>query len=109
MLNRFLAAALKPEVGMGVTRLGWTDRDPYTVVEILNDKEIVVQADKATRTDTNGMSEVQKYTFSPDPNGRKVTLTLRKDGRWIAKGEKSGRHATGWRIGERMKYYDHSF
>jgi hypothetical protein len=61
---------------MGATEICWSDRHAYTITEVINDKKIVVQQDKATRTDTNGMSDAQSYAFSPDPNGSKRTLTV---------------------------------
>lgn len=111
MLNQILGQSVSaaPVVGMGVTKLGYTDRTPYTIIEIISEKEIVVQEDNAVRTDANGMSECQRYTFSPNPNGHKVVLTLRRSGRWIEKGIPDKKGATQYMIGERMKYYDYSF
>lgn len=94
----------KLEVGMGATKLGWTDRHPYTVIEIRSPKRIVVQADTSTRLDTNGMSEEQDYSYTPDPTGHTVVLTQRKDGSWRAKGE-----GTRFAVGARRRYHDYSF
>ena len=107
MLNRILeqSASPTPVVGMGVTRLSFSDRHPFTVVEVKTARKIVVQKDDAVRTDKNGMCEQQTYQFSPDPNGVKIVLTLRKDGRWREMGDDTD----GWLIGERLKYHDHSF
>lgn len=109
MLNRILdnSQTPVPEVGMGVTRLGWTDRHPYTVVEVRTPKKIVVRADKAVRTDKNGLSESQTWEITPDPEGEEVTLTLRIDGKWRAVGE--GKGGTGWMLGARMRYCDPHF
>lgn len=98
----------KPVVGMGATRYGWTDRHPYTVVEVINDKTIVVQEDNYERIDDNGMSEVQQYKFTPNPEGPKYTLTLRANGKWIVKGEGS-KNGTKFGVGHRDRYYDFSF
>lgn len=106
MLNKFLTASVeKIEIGMGATRLMVTDRHPYTVVEIINDRTIVVQEDNARRLDRNGQSESQQYEFTPNPNGERVILTKRKDGRWVQKGVPLNA-GSNWRIGERMKYID---
>jgi hypothetical protein len=109
MMNHLMgnSTPATPEVGMGATQLCGSDRHAYTVIEVLSPKKIRVQADKATRTDKNGMSEQQKYTFAPNPEGSVVTLTLRKNGCWIAQGEsiKGIRYALGYR----SEYHDYSF
>lgn len=90
---------------MGVTMSVGSDRYPGTIVEIsASGKRIVFQEDIATRTDTNGMSESQSYTFQPDPNGSMHIATLRKDGVFRLTGTK-----TPITIGIRGKYYDFSF
>lgn len=96
-----------PEVGMGATKLCWTDRHAYTIVEVVNPKKIVVQADKVTRTDSNGMSESQSYSFERNPEGQKATLTLRKNGAWIEQGDSI--KGTVYALGYRSEYHDYSF
>lgn len=96
-----------PLVGMGATELGWTDRHAYTVVEVQTPKRIVVQADNTKRTDKNGMSEMQVYEYTPNPNAAKEVLTLRKNGRWIRQGESS--KSTSFALGFRKAYHDFSF
>lgn len=93
-----------PEVGMGATEISWTDRHAYTVIEIISPRRIRVQEDTSTRTDSNGMSEVQSYDFTPNLTGRIETLTKRKDGTWRVMG--SQRVFT---LGIRMQYHDYSF
>lgn len=93
---------VKPEVGMGATYLGWTDREPYTVIAISKSgKTITVQEDIAIRVDNNGMSESQKYEFKPNPLGRTYNLRLTKKG-WSCRGMQ-------FALGYRSKYYDFSF
>lgn len=99
--------SLKPEVGMGATEICWSDRHAYTIIEVINDTKIVVQQDKATRTDANGMSDAQSYAFSPDLSGSKRTLSLRKNGRWVPVG--LGMNDGNFVIGMRQEYYDYSF
>lgn len=101
-----------PAVGMGVTELCWTDRHAYTIVEVVNAKTIIVQRDKVTRTDSNGMSECQDYSYEQDPEGGKTTITLRitkryPQGRWVRKGDSVKGNA--WHIGSRREYHDYSF
>lgn len=98
-----------PEVGMGATRLLWTDRVACTIIEVSKSgKQITVQRDKATRTDGNGMSDAQSYNYTSDPKGETSIYTLRKNGAWVRKGDG---HKTGERllIGTRREYYDFSF
>ena len=87
-------------VGMGATRIGWTDRHPYTVIEVRSPKCLVLREDKATRTDNLGMSDCQSYEFNPDPDGRTVVVTLRKNGKWGGKGRfKQGAPLRSWVAG----------
>jgi len=94
-----------PEAGMGATNVCYSDREAYTIVEVLTPRKIIVQRDKATRTDSNGMSEMQKYNFESDPNAPKVVVTKRKDGRWLR--QKTDHDV--FVIGSRQEYYDFSF
>lgn len=91
-----------PKVGDGATKLGWSDRRAYTVVEVLSEKKVVIQRDKATRTDGLGMSDAQSYSYERDPSGSKETVTLSKGGQW-----KAGASVVG--MGYRSEYYDFSF
>lgn len=94
-----------PVVGMGATVLMWTDRHAGTVGWVsASGHKLVVQEDKATRVDTNGMSDSQSYSFEPDPDGRTFVFTRRRDGKYR---EKGGR--TGLLLGHREKFHDFSF
>ena len=95
--------SLKPEVGMGVTELMYSDRHPYTVVTILSEKKIQVIRDIATRVDKNGYSESQEYTYTPDYESLAVTLRLNKHGRWKEVGHPDG---STFLVGKREEYYD---
>lgn len=108
-VNQVLAASTKtvPTVGSGATRLGWTDRHPYTVIEVLSPRRVVLQEDTAVRVDNNGMSESQEYEFHANPQGQKVTVTLRKNGRWVEQGESI--KGTAYSLGYKSKYHDFSF
>lgn len=97
-------ASSKPEVGMGATELMYSDRHAYTIIEICTPKKIRLQRDKATRADSNGMSDAQSYTYECDPNGEIITATLRKDGHWRISGNN---HVV--MLGARREYYDYSF
>jgi len=103
-----------PVVGMGATVHSWSDRRAYTVVEVVNDRTIVVQEDKAVRLDTNGMSEIQTYAYYPNAEAPKRTFTRRtyKSIRgpiigWREKGQ--GKGSSALTLGHRNKYHDYSF
>lgn len=97
-----------PKVGMGATMLSWTDRDPATIIKVSKSgKKITVQPDKAIRTDSNGMSDSQSYTFERNPNAYTDEYSLRKNGRWVRVGE--SQNGSSLLVGHRSKYYDFSF
>jgi len=95
--------SLKPTVGIGVTEIMFSDRHPYTLIEVISPKRIKVQADTATRADDNGYSESQEYNYAPNPNGEIITLFLNKWGRWKQAGQAQG---STFLIGVREEYYD---
>ena len=98
-----------PEVGMGATKLSWTDRTAGTIVAVSNSgKKLSWRRDKVTRTDNNGMSESQTYTYdTSSAEGFDVEYSLRKNGRWVKVGSSMSGPALG--LGHRSEYYDYSF
>ncbi len=101
-----------PQVGDGATILGWTDRRAATVVSFERNAKgtknrVGIVEDNAKRTDSNGLSELQTYEFSPG-TGSPSYFTLRKNGKWVREGESIN---GGQRIiiGKRDHYYDFSF
>jgi len=106
-----------PQVGDGVTFYSWTDRHAGTVVATYIDKHCIIEIkhDKATRTDKNGMSESQTYTYETNFEGRScfykwdvkksqwVGVEKNEKGRWILN------RAQTISIGSRMAYHDFSF
>ena len=111
-INQSMGSTVEaPEVGMGCTFLMWSDRNPGTIVEVVNAKTIVVQRDNAKRLDNGGpypYTESQDYDFSPNVEAEKETFTKRKNGRWVRKGSnmKNGQKIA---IGYRSAYRDPSF
>jgi hypothetical protein len=110
LVNHILAKPkpLAPEIGMGATRLGWSDRNAFTIIDVLSPKEIRVQRDLANRTDNNGMSDCQTWEFQRNPEGSIYHLTLRSNGRWAQKGSRR-KDSDSWVIGRREEYFDFSF
>ena len=92
-------------VGVGVTEIMWTDRKAGTIIEVKrNGRTLVIQYDKAIRTDGLGMTDAQTYRFERDTDGATREFTLRKDGTYRVKGG-SGRLI----LGVRDSYHDYSF
>jgi hypothetical protein len=96
-----------PEVGMGGTILGWTDRRACTITQVSKSgKRVGIVEDIATRIDKNGMSDSQEYSFERG-SGSPTFFTLRKNGAWVRQGESIRGQRLA--IGKRDHYYDFSF
>lgn len=90
-----------PEVGMGVTERIGSDCYPYTLIQIINPKTIVIQSDDYKCTDY----KFQNYDITPNPDGGKITLTLRKNGRWKRKNA-TIKDSFNYGLGHRRAYQD---
>lgn len=53
----------QPIVGDGATYRIGSDCYPYTIVEVVSPRKVMVQRDEYRRTDKNGISEAQTYSF----------------------------------------------
>jgi len=105
LMESGVGRTLTPEVGMGVTLLSWTDRSPATIVAVAkNGNSFICQEDSWVRTDKNGMSDCQEYTYSPNPDGMTYRVRKNKAGLWV-------RVVTTLNVvlGSRERYYDFSF
>ena len=94
----------EPEVGDGATEIQWTDRTPYTVIDVIHGPKgkvtVIVQQDKVVwKPWPNGYAE----TITPDPNGYHVTVTRKKNGKWV------GDNGSIFNFGHRSAYHDPSF
>lgn len=96
-----------PTPGMGASMQIGSDSDAYTISRVSKTgKTFWMKRDIATRTDTNGISENQKYSYKSDPDASETRVTKRKDGRWRVTGyETTG--AVG--LDFRRTYRDPSF
>lgn len=92
-----------PFVGMGCTITLATDREAATVIEV-GDKRIRVQVDRSERTDENGMSECQSYSYTRDPGGEVYTFVRKRSGAWVSVG--GSKTLT---LGVRRSYHDYSY
>jgi hypothetical protein len=103
-----------PAVGMGATKLMYTDRVAGTITKVTTDKKgevtgFVWQEDKATRTDNLGMTDSgQQYAYEANPDAPEVAVSLRRNGRWVVVGEGS-QNGTAFLVGHRHKFHDFSF
>jgi hypothetical protein len=102
------SATYVPKVGDGATEICWTDRHAATIVEVVSPRHVVVQRDISTRTDKNGMSDDQQYSYQPDPDAPRVHVTLRQNGRWVVQGQ-TQKGGTKYALGARRSYHDYSF
>lgn len=97
--------SLEPAVGMGATLVCWSDRHAGTIVDVSRTGyRVVWQRDRATRLDSNGMSDSQRYAYSPEPASARETFTRRKDGSYRLVGTKQR-----LLLGVRDEHYDYSF
>ena len=109
----------EPVVDMGLTFLGWTDRSPGTIFSVKYEGGAAIafmaREDKAVRVDSNGMSEVQAYEYSPNIASRARWFRRDKNGLWReSELQDSGRwkflsKTQEVRLGSREKYHDFSF
>lgn len=80
-----------------------TDRKAATIVKV-TPTQVHVQEDISTRTDQNGMSESQTYSYAPDPNAPVRIFRKSKSGTYRAPNR-----GNGLLIGTRATYHDYSF
>ena len=67
------------KVGDGVTEYCYSDRQPYEVIEVINQKHIFIRMMDYKRTDKNGMSDAQHYEYISNENNPKYELVLRNN------------------------------
>lgn len=70
-----------PVVGMGITQCFHSDRHAFEVIEVKDNTHITVRRMKATRSDSNGMSDCQDWTLESNPEGTVYHLVYRY-GHW---------------------------
>jgi len=94
-----------PKIGMGATIQLWSDRIAGTIVRITKTKKtIFIQEDAASRIDRNGISESQRYEYTPNSKGNVYRASLRKYGRFRV--SKTNELVS---IRVRRKFYDYFF
>ena len=99
----------EPQVGMGVTEMLWSDRHPWEIIEVKDERHIVVRELDWKRVDGGGFSEAQEYEYSSNPDNRTARLFRTKKGQWRERIGKNGLGCTVFVIGVAERYYDFSF
>lgn len=117
LYSRMTDGQPQPEVGMGATLLGWTDRHAATVSSVFQVGKalfIGVKRDHAKRIDKNGFSESQEYEYTANTDAYEEFFKF--DGKFwhsVRKNEETGRWKKtgggGIRIGKREAYWDPCF
>jgi hypothetical protein len=67
------------KVGTGVTEYYYSDRKPFEVIEVIDQKHIVIRAMDSKRIDNNGMSDSQSYEFISNPKNITYKLVLKNN------------------------------
>jgi hypothetical protein len=94
---------MNPTVGMAATICYYSDRAAATVVYVSETGyKVIVKEDHAVRVDNNGMSEIQKYEYTPNPLGREHVFYRNQHGDYAQRGK-------SLHLGDRRAYHDYSF
>ena len=70
------------KIGDGCTEYVGSDRYPYSVVEVVTARKVVIQKDFFEIIEGSIAEDRQIYEFKPNPHGQKFAISLRKDGFW---------------------------
>jgi hypothetical protein len=82
-----------------------TDRKAATVVAVSpTGIKVTVREDKSMRTDKNGMSDSQIYSYERDPKGTEHVFHRQGDGTY-----RSANQGKRLALGVRHTYYDYGF
>lgn len=95
----------EPEVGMGVTAMYWSDREPYEIIEVKDSRHITVRAMGFKCLDYYA-GDWEVFT---NPDGRVVNLFKTKSGQWRERIGKNGLGDIRYCVGHASKYEDPSF
>lgn len=102
-MNETIKEITIPTVERPCTICWITDQKAATVVAVSpSGAKVTVREDKATRTDKNGMSDSQSYTYERDPGGVKHVFHRRANGLYGARGKRRV-------LGDWRSYHDYSY
>lgn len=102
-----MSEEIVPQIGMGATMFFGSDRRAATIIEVIDDKTIIVVPDIAKLTGGSVLDENQQYQFERG-NGMGQVFTKRKNGRWIKSGQRMN-NGTHLAVGHRSHYWDPCF
>jgi hypothetical protein len=99
---------MKPAIGLPCTRKMYSDRHAGTIIQLISEKCVLWQRDKARRVHPyeGGVPEREEYTYARDTQGETRRVTLRKNGQWVEQGEPMT--GTRYVMGIRDEHYDFS-
>lgn len=106
------AAAIVPTVGMGASYGAGSDSYPATIIEVSKSgKQLTIQHDEIIVTGewAQGEYEAKTYSTIENPEGATAVYTLRKNGRWILKGQPISAWYCALSIGQRRYRQDPHF
>lgn len=108
-----LNAILDPVSDDAATMIGWSDRNPATIVK-RTAKTITVQPDNidnmyAPGTDGYAQGRGDVMIFRRNTLADERVYTLRKNGRWIRQGQPANTRGASLTVGRRDYYRDPSF
>lgn len=96
-----------PVIGMGLTEICWSDRHPWTVIEVMSKTKIRIQKDAVKAKEGVKKMYHQEWDITADPNGRTEVVTLRRNGKWHTL--RMPMTYTGFVLGKHFNHYDWSF
>lgn len=73
--NQMWVSELK--VGTLATKYSYSDRTPYEITKVIDQKHLFIREMKAIRTDKNGMSDAQDYIYLSDDNNSEIEIIFR--------------------------------
>ena len=96
-------------IGTPCTINYWSDREPAEVIEVRdNGKSLIVRRMDYKCISGSAHDGSAEYEYFSDEEGLVETYTLRKNGRYIAKGQGS-KNGTSLSVGFARRYYDPHF
>ena len=95
----------EPEVGMGVTAMYWSDRYPYEIIAVKDNRHITVREMDSKCLDYYAGD----WRVFSNPNGRVVNLFKTKRGQWRERIGKNGLGDIVYCLGVARRYEDPSF
>jgi len=99
----------EPEIGMGVTEYMWSDREAWEIIEIKDDRHIVIRELDSKLPEGDSIFGSQNWIFSSNPDNRTKVLFKTIDKGWK---ERIGTRRLGtsrFVLGRADKYYDPTF